>query len=136
VIKTSIKGRAMVTQHIIHPHIEQALIEEPIVTYKFSQKNVTYSDAPLFFPEGYETIFLLLYFVTLPYIAGFMFLFMYVSKANIDVFLAVYKNSFFILTWAIGYEIIAALALLWIAKMAIGFGKQDLLGSQKPFCRP
>ncbi len=126
----------MIIQHTIHPHIERTPKEKAIVTYKFSQKNVAYSDAPLFFPEGYENIFLLLYFVTLPYIAGFLFLFLYVSKANIDVFLAVYKNSFFILTWAIGYEIIAALALLWIAKMAIGFGKQDLLSSQKPFRRP
>ncbi|HQS71742.1 MAG TPA: hypothetical protein PLH07_00500 [Sulfurovum sp.] len=126
----------MVTQRIIHPQINQAAKVEPIVTYKFSQKNLAYNDVPLFFPEGYETIFLLLYIAILPYIAGFMFLFLYVSKANIDVFLAVYKNSFFILTWAIGYEIIAALALLWIAKMAIGFGKQDLLRSQKPFRRP
>ena len=126
----------MNSHHILHTNIMHLPKEQPIRSNRFSQKNVEFDDTPLFFPEGYENIFLILYFITLPYIAGFMFLFFYVSKASIDIFLAVYQNSFFILTWAIGYEIIAALALLWITKMAIGFGKQDLLSSQKQFRRP
>ena len=126
----------MNSHHILHANIMHPPKDRIIHTNKFSQKNVEFDDTPLFFPEGYENLFLLIYFVTLPYIAGFLFLFFYVSKASIDIFLSVYQQSSFILTWAIGYEIIAAIALLWIAKMAIGFGKQDLLSSQKAFRKP
>mgnify|MGYP000455822840 CR=1 FL=1 len=42
---------------------------------KFTQKEVNLAETPLFFPEGYEKIFLAIYFVTLPYLAGLSFLF-------------------------------------------------------------
>ena len=88
---------------------------------KFLQKNITFDDTPLFFPEGFEKLFLLLYFITLPYIAGILFLFFYIANGKKELFLSLNDDASFIMTWAIGYEIIAAIVLLWIIKSAISF---------------
>ncbi len=104
---------------------------------KFTGKVVTFDDTPLFFPEGFEKIFLAIYFVLLPYIAGLLFLFFYVSNGKVEVFSSLSQESSFILTWAVGYEILAVLALLYIAKSAISFGKEITLpGKKKKFQRP
>jgi hypothetical protein len=104
---------------------------------KFTGKKVTFDDTPLFFPEGFEKLFLAIYFVSLPYIAGLFFLFFYVSNGKVDVFSSLNQESSFILTWAVGYEILATLALLYIAKSAISFGKEITLhGGKKKFRRP
>ena len=104
---------------------------------KFSKQNVDLAETPLFFPEGYEKIFLAIYFVTLPYIAGLLFLFFYVAEGAPELFLSLNEESSFMLTWVIGYEIIAALTMLWILKMALGFANESRKpGIQKQFRRP
>ncbi len=104
---------------------------------KFTQKEVDLAETPLFFPEGYEKIFLAIYFVSLPYIAGLLFLFFYVAEGSPELFLSLNEEQAFILTWAIGYEIIASLILLWIMKMAIGFANESRKpGIKKQFRRP
>lgn len=103
----------------------------------FTQKEVDLAETPLFFPVGYEKIFLAIYFVTLPYIAGLLFLFFYVAEGSVDLFLSLNEEQAFMLTWAIGYEIIAALTLLWIVKMSIQFTKENRRSnSKKQFKRP
>jgi hypothetical protein len=87
----------------------------------FSQQNVTLSNTPLFFPEGFEKLFFGLYFISLPYVMGLLFLFLYVASGKLDLFLSLNKDSSFLLTWAIGYEIIAVFILLYIIKKAFGF---------------
>ena len=104
----------------------------------------TFSQAPqvevvLFqvFPEGFEKIFLLIYFIILPYIAGLIFLFFYVAEGSIELFLSINDESSFLLTWTIGYEIIAAIIILSIIKMAIGFANASRKpGIKKEFRRP
>jgi hypothetical protein len=104
---------------------------------KFSQKNVDLAETPLFFPEGFEKIFLVIYIISLPYILGLLFLFFVVAESNVERFLAVNSDSPFFLTWAIGYEILAGLILLWIVKMAIGFANESRKpGVKQPFRRP
>lgn len=104
---------------------------------KFSQQNVDLSKTPLFFPEGFEKIFLPIYFVTLPYIAGLFFHFLYVAEGNIELFISLNEQSSFMLTWAIGYEIIAVLIILWIVKMSIIFASESSKpGVKKQFQRP
>jgi hypothetical protein len=104
---------------------------------KFTQKEVDLAETPLFFPEGFEKIFLAIYFVTLPYIAGLLFLFIYVAEGSVDLFLSLNEEQAFMLTWAIGYEIIAALILLWIVKMSISFANDSRKpGTKKAFRRP
>ncbi len=104
---------------------------------KFIEQKVTFDDTPLFFPKGFEKIFLAIYFVLLPYITGFLFLFFYVSSGRTEVFSSLNQESSFILTWIVGYELLAVLILLYIAKSAISFGKQiTLRGGKKKFQRP
>ena len=120
-------------------HVTYAPKKKPIrnESDKFSQQKITFDDTPLFFPPGMEKLFLLIYFVTLPYIAGLLFLFFYVGEGKTELFLSLNEESSFILTWAIGYEIIAALVLLYIVKMAISFSVENSRkGAKKNFQRP
>lgn len=104
---------------------------------KFTQQKVDLAQTPLFFPEGFEKILLPIYFVTLPYIAGLFFLFFYVAEGSIDLFVSLNSESSFLLTWAIGYQIIATLIILWIIKMSISFSNTSRKpGVKKQFKRP
>jgi len=103
----------------------------------FAQQKITFDDTPLFFPAGMEKFFLLIYFILLPYIAGLIFLFFYVGEGKTDLFLSLSEDSSFILTWAIGYEIIAVLMILYIIKMAISYSINSAKrGAQKTFRIP
>jgi len=101
----------------------------------FAQQDVDLTSTPLFFPESFEKVFLAIYFIVLPYIAGLLFLFFYVADAKTELFLSLNDNSSFILTWAIGYEVLAILAILFIIKSAISFSIKNK--DKKPkFVRP
>ena len=102
----------------------------------FGKQEIRYEDTPLFFPPGLEKLFLLIYFVSLPYIAGLLFLFVYVAKSKYETFLTLVQESSFFMTWAIGYEILAVLILLYIVKMAVTFSIQNKPGTKKNFKRP
>ena len=104
---------------------------------KFTNKQVDLAETPLFFPEGFEKIFLAMYFIALPYIAGLLFLFFYIAEGKVELFLSLNEEQAFLLTWTIGYEIIAALILLWVVKMALGFANERRKpGIKKQFRRP
>ena len=92
---------------------------------KFLQQEVDLKSTPLYFPEGFEKIFLAMYFILLPYITGLLFLFFFISKGKYEIFLSLNQDYFFILTWAIGYEILAILILLYIIKSAFSFSKKN-----------
>ncbi|RLA63597.1 MAG: hypothetical protein DRQ78_06785 [Epsilonproteobacteria bacterium] len=102
----------------------------------FSQKAVSLADTPLYFPEGFEKLFLVIYIIILPYITGLLFLFLYVSSAKINTFLALNNDSSFLLTWAIGYEILAAFVLIAIIKMAIKFSMNPNKNKRHQIYRP
>ena len=109
---------------------------QPIKSAKsFTQKEVSLNNTPLFFPQGFEKIFLAVYFIVLPYIAGLLFLFFYIAEGKTELFLSLNDDSSFILTWAIGYEIIATLAILFIIKSAISFSIKNKDKKHK-FIRP
>ena len=88
----------------------------------YMQQPVDLQKTPfLFFPPGKEMLFLGIYFVTLPYIAGLLFIFFYISDANAKTFGDISVDSNFFLVWALGYEILASIIILWIIKSAISF---------------
>ena len=87
----------------------------------------------LFFPEGFEKFFLVVYVVILPYLAGLLFLFFYVAKRDMEIFAKLYSSQMYLLTWCIGYEILAAIGLLLIAKSII-FAKKT--AQTRHFQRP
>ena len=74
-----------------------------------------------FLPEGYEKIMLFVYILLLPYIAGLIFLFTYISKWDYKIYLSLNSANSYIFTWCIGYEILAVLGLLMIIKSAISY---------------
>lgn len=117
---------------------QQSQASPPKLNTNFSKQEVDLQKTPLFFPEGFEMIFLGIYFAILPYIAGILFLFFYVSEGSADLFSSVYENSFFALTWTIGYEILAALLLLYLVKMSLTFANENRKPkpSVKSFHRP
>ena len=78
----------------------------------FFQKSLDYRDF-VFSPEGYEGIVLALYILTIPYLIGLLFLFLFVAEASYEYFLQFNLASFFVI-WAIGYEVCAGLILLVI----------------------
>ena len=103
----------------------------------FTQQDVDLTSTPLFFPENFEKVFLAIYFIVLPYIAGLLFLFFYVADAKTKLFLSLNDDSSFIMTWAIGYEILATLAILFIIKSAITFSMNTQKnGKRSHFVRP
>ena len=85
----------------------------------------------LFFPPGKEMLFLGIYFITLPYLAGLIFAFFYIAKSNPETFLNLGIQSSFIMLWAIGYEILAAIILMIIFKNAIMYTIRVSKGSKK-----
>ena len=121
--------------HIVHGKIKHAPNEKPIHSpIQFTEQEVNLQKTPLFFPEGYENIFLTLYFIFLPYIVGILFLFLYASEGNVEFFLSVKELSSIIVTWSIGYEIIAAVIVLTVIKMAFSFNSSTK--KKQPFRRP
>ena len=102
----------------------------------FLYQNVDLVDSILF-PEGYENIMLAIYFAIVPYIVGVLFIFFYIGKGDTDVFLALNNDNSFFIAWAIGYEVVAAIILLWIAKLGLSsFLKMSQHNRDKKFRIP
>ena len=71
-------------------------------------------------PEGYEGITYLTLFLFLPKLVGMGFFFFYVSNARPELYAKAHTGGF-LLDWVVGYEILAALALLIIGKKLLGY---------------
>ena len=85
----------------------------------FIQQKIEFGKSHTFFPPGYEYIFLAIYFAMLPYITGILFLFFYVAQLNFTLFSSINEKSSYLFTWAIGYEVLAALFFIFIIKLFI-----------------
>lgn len=64
-------------------------------------------------PEGWETVMFSIYFITIPYISGALFLFLFIAHVSVTKFFVLDFSAFFIV-WTIGYETIATLVLISI----------------------
>jgi len=66
------------------------------------------------------------------------FLFFYVGNGDTSLFSSLSTDSSYMLTWIIGYELLAVLTLLWILKKAIEFtmNSSSSQGPKKDFRRP
>lgn len=76
----------------------------------FLHREFDYRDY-IFAPEGYEGIMLFFYIMTIPYLVALSFLFVFIAKSSYQLFLEFNLASFLVI-WAIGYEICAALAII------------------------
>jgi len=98
--------------------------------------NLSSGKGASFFPEGFENIFLGLYFIFVPYLTGLLFMFFYVAGSEIELLSSISKaESSIFLTWIIGYEVVAGIMLGVIFLMAIKFTPKDDNG-KKVFIRP
>ena len=79
----------------------------------FAQKEVDIK-AFIIAPEGYEAFMFGVYFITIPYLAGLAFLYLFIAKASFSHFLNFKISSFFVI-WMIGYEVVAVIILTLIA---------------------
>lgn len=89
----------------------------------FGSQRVEFKDY-VYAPDDYEWLAYLLYFVTIPYVTGAIFLFLFVAGGDYDNFMLLNLNSFFIV-WAIGYEIVAVFLLFWIFIMFLQYDDED-----------
>ncbi len=83
---------------------------------EFLLKRRTLSD---FLPAGNEDISLITLFTLLPYSAGMIFVFFVIADASFTKLISLAKYHSFLLIWAIGYEIVAGILLLWFFKIII-----------------
>ena len=73
-------------------------------------------------PESLQNIIGLTLFMFVPYSIGLLFMFVIVAKISMETYEKINMNSF-LLSWTIGYEIVASLVLLLIIKDALLFKK-------------
>ena len=81
----------------------------------FFNQSLDYRDF-VFSPEGYEGIMIAIYIAVIPYLAGLLFLYLFVARASYEYFLAFNIASFAVI-WAIGYEVCAVSLLVGIFLM-------------------
>lgn len=104
--------------------------KERNLSRKKSQKKETFAHKEVDFkkylivPEGYEFLVYSFYFICIPYVVGLTFLFFYVAQGAYDNFSLMDLSSFLII-WAIGYEITAAIILVSIFISYIKFLKNS-----------
>ena len=86
----------------------------------YMHQEVDFQKTPLlFFPPGKEMLFLGIYFITIPYIIGLLFLFFYISSAQLNIFKAIGMDASLLLVWMVGYELLAALILFYFITRSI-----------------
>lgn len=91
----------------------------------FIHKKIDLKEASIFFPKKYEKLYLLVYFILLPYTVGLLFLFIYIGSGDINFFMEIGEEAFFLWTWAIGYEVLASIAIIYIIKLTISSIKKE-----------
>lgn len=78
-------------------------------------------------PEGWENIMFFIYFVSIPYLIGALFLFIFIARGSVTNFFVLDISAFFVV-WAIGYEVIAALLLTAIFISYLNYLKESIHG--------
>jgi len=78
----------------------------------------------LYIPENWEFAAYTFYIVAVPYIVGAIFLFLTVARANYENF-KLLDTSAFPIVWAIGYEIVALVSLIWIMGLYLQYDPEE-----------
>jgi hypothetical protein len=115
-----ITDRSVISSEAVQSAYEyQKKIRQKKATQSFASQEVDIKKY-IISPEGYEALMFFVYFLTIPYFAGALFLFLFVAKGILSHFLVFKLSSYFII-WAIGYEVVAAVILFFILLSAIKF---------------
>ena len=107
------------------------MLNHSLAQKTFIKRKIHLTDIPIFFPLGYEKIYLISYIALFPYIVGIFFTFFYIADAKRELFLALNEEASFLFSWAIGYEIIALCSLFYILISSIVFAINKPKNTQK-----
>ena len=91
--------------------MEQVIQKMPSL-HNLKNKDIILEDISYFFPKGYEKTFLFLHILILPYVTGLLFIFLYITEANLYLFTSMLDELSFFLTWCIGYELLMLIFLI------------------------
>ena len=89
----------------------------------FGSQKVDFKDH-LFIPENWEFAAYTFYIVAVPYMVGAIFLFLTIAHASFENF-KLLNTSAFPIVWAIGYEIVALVALIWIMGLYLQYEQDE-----------
>jgi len=89
----------------------------------FGAQKVDFKDH-LYIPENWEFAAYTFYIVAVPYIVGAIFLFLTIARANFENF-KLLNTSAFPIVWAIGYEIVAVVSLIWIMGLYLQYDPDE-----------
>ena len=78
----------------------------------FTDKEVDFSDF-LFVIDGYEGVLYTAYIMLIPYIVGTVFLYFFIANGDFGNYKLIGTDTF-IVVWMVGYEVVAAIALISI----------------------
>lgn len=93
--------------------------KKPHKATSFTSQKIYFKDY-VYAPEDWEAIAYTLYFIFVPYITGALFLFFFIAGGNFSHFKLLDTSAFFIV-WAIGYEIVAVVLLIWILSLYLRY---------------
>ena len=80
----------------------------------FLDKKYSLSDIFIFLPQKYEKIYFIFYLIVTPYIIGVFFIFIYVANMQVDIYLSFHYRYEPLFAWAIGYEILATIFVVFL----------------------
>ena len=97
--------------------------KQKVKSNSFGSQKINLKDH-LFIPDGMEFVAYSFYILVIPYVTGALFLFFTVAGGDMSNFLLLNQSSILIV-WAIGYEISATLALLYILSLYVRYDADD-----------
>lgn len=106
-------NRSLKSTNTLHNNVQEYQAKSKKIRREkedFLRREFDYRDY-IFAPEGYEGIMLFFYIMTIPYLVALAFLFVFIAKSHYQLFLEFNLASFLVI-WAIGYEICAAVAII------------------------
>ena len=89
----------------------------------FASKKVDFKDY-IYVPEEWEGVAYTLYILLIPYIVGSIFLFLTIARGDAENY-QMLDTSAFPIVWAIGYEIVAIVMLVWITIMFLQYDGEE-----------
>ena len=95
----------------------------------FLSQAVSISDY-IYMPEGLEIPMFIIYFLSIPYSAGLIFIYFFIADREIGNFIAL-DIFIFLPVWAIGYEVVAAALMALIVYSAFTYKARKILERRK-----
>lgn len=95
----------------------------------FLNQAVSISDY-IYMPEGFEIPMFIIYFLSIPYSTGLIFIYFFIADREIGNFIAL-DIFIFLPVWAIGYEVVAAALMALIIYSAFTYKARKLIERKK-----